>query len=89
MTIFARNNSDGVSVNESGVCYTCLHDTLSGGEAEDLSYEYWSSAEDVDPEKDDESFHPCDNPDARCLMCGRVDDSWTWEEFHRITTKKE
>lgn len=62
--MYARRNSDGVSVNESALCEHCMH-----GDGADDSYQWWIDADDVNPDKDDPAFHPSDNTDARCGSC--------------------
>ena len=63
--MLARQNNDGVSVNESAVCVNCLND----GDALEASYEWWDNAEDTSENGDDE-LYPIDNPDGVCNGCG-------------------
>lgn len=65
--MLARQNDDGVSVNESSVCAGCLYDD----QALESSREYWANAEDVtDPDNQDDTLSPADNPDGICNGCG-------------------
>lgn len=63
--MFARQTSDGVSVNESSVCAACLGDD----DANDASYQSWLDAEDT-LEDGDDTLYPIDNPDGLCNGCG-------------------
>ena len=65
MPMLARQNDDGVSVNESAVCRACK----DSGDALLASHDLWLSAEDVSGRGDDE-LYPVDNPDAVCNGCG-------------------
>ena len=65
MPMLARRTDDGVSVNESAVCWICA----DSGDGLLASYENWLSAEDVSGRGDDE-LYPVDNPDAICNGCG-------------------
>lgn len=69
--MFARKNTEGVSVNESSVCIECLED----GDALEASYNWWACAEDVNADNDDDSLYSADNPDGRCNGCFRGIDS--------------
>ena len=64
--MYARQNNDGVSVNESAVCDYCITDT----DALEASYLNWSDAEDVNADTADDALYPIDNPDALCNGCG-------------------
>ena len=63
--MYARQNNDGVSVNESAVCANCLNDD----DALEASFDLWMNAEDTDENGDDE-LYPIDNPDGVCAGCG-------------------
>lgn len=67
--MYARQNDDGVSVNESAVCAGCLHNA----DALTASRDWWESAEDVtDADEQDDTLYPSDNPDGRCNGCGAL-----------------
>lgn len=63
--LYARQNYEGVSVNESTICTNCLYES----EVLDASYELWQNAEDV-TEFTDDTLYPADNPDGVCNGCG-------------------
>lgn len=67
--MLARQNSDGVSVNESAVCEDCI--AVDEG-ADEASWMNWSEAEDVIPSVDDSTLYPIDNPDGICNGCGAL-----------------
>lgn len=71
--MLARQNTHGVSVNESAVCVSCL---ASGIGVED-SFRYWADAEDTNEEGNDDQLYPVDNPDALCNGCGTAT---VWED---------
>lgn len=65
--MLARQNDDGVSVNESAVCIRCAHD----GAALESSRSNWADADDVaKPDTADDALYPIDNPDGVCNGCG-------------------
>ena len=65
--MLARQNDDGVSVNESAVCIRCEHDEA----ALEASLVNWVSADDVTkPGTADDGLYPIDNPDGACNGCG-------------------
>lgn len=65
--MLARQNDDGVSVNESSVCVQCINDEA----ALDASLVNWTDADDVmDPDGADDALYPIDNPDGICNGCG-------------------
>ena len=66
--MLARQNDEGVSVNESAVCIRCArHD----GAALDSSFRNWADADDVaNPDTADDELYPIDNPDGVCNGCG-------------------
>lgn len=64
--MYARQNHEGVSVNESAICHDCINDEGT----DEASWMNWSEAGDVIPSIDSSALHPIDNPDARCNGCG-------------------
>lgn len=72
LPMYARQNDDGVSVNESALCILCWN----RGDGVDESHEHWLMADDVSGYGDAE-FYPVGNPDAVCGACGALT---LWEE---------
>lgn len=67
LPMLARQNDDGVSVNESAVCIRCEND----GQALEASRMNWADADDVsNPDTADDGLYPIDNPDGICNGCG-------------------
>lgn len=66
MPMLARQNHDGVSVNESAIC---IHCAATDEGADEASWMNWSEAGDVIPSADDSNLYPIDNPDGRCNGC--------------------
>lgn len=64
--MLARQNDDGVSVNESAVCVRCAYDE----QALESSRTNWADAGDVtNPDMADDALYPIDNPDGICNGC--------------------
>lgn len=67
LPMLARQNDDGVSINESSVCVSCAKDE----EALEASLLNWKDAGDVtNPDTADEALYPIDNEDGVCNGCG-------------------
>ena len=64
--MLARQNDDGVSVNESALCIRCAA-TDEG--ADEAAWMNWSEAGDVTPSLADSTLYPIDNPDGICNGC--------------------
>lgn len=64
--MLARQNDDGVSVNESAVCAGCLYDEAALAS----SRGHWADADDVSGQ--DDTLYPIDNPDGVCNGCGAL-----------------
>ena len=65
--MLARQNSDGVSVNESAVCVGCAYNE----DALEASLANWADADDVgNLDTADDALYPIDNPDGICNECG-------------------
>lgn len=64
MTLYARRNDNGVSVNESAICEGCMQNP----ESLVASFQAWAVADDVSsPDSQDSALYPVDNPDALCV----------------------